>query len=211
VPVFPVDLLHVATGERRSAELHLPARDRDREDFLSLWQPAFEERRTALQPKSQDEVAAYDLQDAHWEWDRKIGQRRSYLRTFAVSCDGQTQGLMRISLDPSDPRTRARCPEHHGHGLVYVDLIATAPWNRPRLFGAARYKGVGQVLLAAAVSLSVEEECCGRIGLHALPQSESWYRDRCGMTDLGTDPAYYPNYPLRYFEMTEAQARAFVG
>ena len=209
--VFPVDLLYVPTSERHTAELHFPARDCDRDNFLSLWQPIFEERRTTLQPESQDELASYDLQDAHWEWGRKIGQRHSYLQTFAVSCDGQTQGLMRVSLDQLDPRTKARAPEHQGCGLVYVDLIATAPWNRPRLVGTPRYRGVGRVLLSAAVSLSIEEEYCGRVGLHALPQSETWYRDKCGMTDLGTDAAYYPNYPLRYFEMTEAQARAFVG
>ena len=209
--VFPVDLLHAGTGERRPAELHLPARDCDRDDFLTLWQPLFDERRAALQPKSQDELAAYDLQDAHWEWDSKIAQRRSYLRTFSVSCDGQTQGLMRVSLDPLDRRIRTRSAEHHGSGLVYIDLIATAPWNRRRLVGNARYRGVGRILLSAAISLSFEEECGGRIGLHALPQSESWYQDQDRMTDFGTDPDYYPQYPLRYFEMTEAQARAFIG
>ena len=208
--VFPVVLRLEATRERRPAELHCPARDCDRDDFLSLWQPVFEERRAALQPTSQDELADYDLQDAHWQWDRKIDQRRSYFRTFAVSCDGQTQGLMRASLDPLDPRAKARAQGQQGLRLVYVELIATAPWNRPRLMGMARYKGVGRVLLSAAISLSVDEGCGGRIGLHALPQSESWYQDTCGMTDLGTDPGYYPEYPLRHFEMTEAQARAFV-
>jgi hypothetical protein len=210
VQFLSVDLRHVATGEQRAAELHFPARDRDRDDFLTLWKPLFEERQSALQPKSQDEVAAYDLQDAHWEWDSKVNIQRSYLRTFSVSCDGQTQGLMRVSLD-RDARMMVRSSGNLNRKLIYIDLIATAPWNRPRLMGGiARYRGVGRVLLTAAISLSFEEECEGRIGLHSLPQSESWYRD-CGMTDIGLDPNYYPKYPLRYFEMTEAQARAFIS
>jgi hypothetical protein len=68
------------------------------------------------------------------------------------------------------------------------------------------YKGVGHLLLAAAINLSFNEEFSGRVGLHALPQAESWYRDVCKMTDLGPDGT-----KMRYFEMTEAQARAFLG
>ncbi|MNR44822.1 hypothetical protein D3C85_1636060 [compost metagenome] len=61
------------------------------------------------------------------------------------------------------------------------------------------------MLLATAISLSFGEEFAGRIGLHALPQAESWYRDVCGMTDLGVDGT-----GMTYFEMTEPQARAFI-
>ncbi len=203
-----VELRHVASGAWRAAELYSPAREVDRDDFESLWQPLFEQRRAELKPQSVDEMASYDLQDMHWEWRRKTAHRSSYLRSFAIACDGHTQGLMLVSLDPLKV---SRAPGQEGRGLVYVELIATAPWNRPRLIGAARYKGVGRIFLSAAISLSVEEECGGRIGLHALPQSESWYQGTCQMTDLGTDNTYYPDYPLRYFEMTEVQARAFVS
>src|SRR5258706_1341 len=83
---------------------------------------------------------------------------------------------------------------------------ATALWNRFRLVPEPQFKGIGRLLLAAAISLSVSEEFAGRIGLHALPQAESWYRDVCGMTDLGIDGT-----GMRYFEMTEAQAQTFVS
>ena len=156
--VFEVGLRHVATGENRRAELHTPARDCDRESFLLLWRPFFEERLAALQPQSVDERASYDLQDMHWQWDSKASKRSSYLRTFSISCEDQTQGLMLVSLDPLK---KARTAEHRGRGLVYVELIATAPWNCPRMVGAARYRGVGRVFLSAAISLSVEEEYRG--------------------------------------------------
>ena len=58
----------------------------------------------------------------------------------------------------------------------------------------------------AASALSVAEGFKGRIGLHSLPRADDFYR-RSGLCDLGRDPAVHD---LRYFEMTEAQAQAFL-
>jgi hypothetical protein len=87
--------------------------------------------------------------------------------------------------------------------LVYVDYLETAPWNRPSPFPGPMVAGVGSVLIAAAINRSIDEEFEGRIGLHSLPQSEEFYRDKCGMTDLGPDDSYQR---LRYFEATSEQA-----
>ena len=46
-----------------------------------------------------------------------------------------------------------------------------------------------------------------RIGLHSLPQADSFYRDRCRMSDLGRDAS---KQNLTYFEMTDAQAAQFL-
>lgn len=46
-----------------------------------------------------------------------------------------------------------------------------------------------------------------RIGLHSLPQANSFYANACGMTDLGQD-ATYEN--LRYFELDSDSARRFI-
>lgn len=70
-------------------------------------------------------------------------------------------------------------------------------------------RGVGSILIAAAIQLSMEEGNHGRIGLHSLPQADTFYGRVCAMTDLGPD-ASYPGYHLRYFEMTEGQARSFL-
>ena len=56
--------------------------------------------------------------------------------------------------------------------------------------------------------MSRQSGFAGRVGLHSLPQAEPFYRDVCGMTDLGEDPN---EYDLRYFEMTEAQAARFLS
>jgi hypothetical protein len=66
--------------------------------------------------------------------------------------------------------------------------------------------GVGRALFATCVSLSIDLEFGGRVGLHSLEQSETWYRDELGLTDCGFDETD----EMRYFEMTEEQAIEFL-
>ena len=91
---------------------------------------------------------------------------------------------------------------------MYVEFVENAPWNRAELFDPPRYRGVGSILIRAAVALSEELEFHGRIGLHSLPQANGFYANTCGMTDLGADPEHDG---LRYFEITPEQARAFIA
>lgn len=197
-------LLNRVTQEFDPAELHSPIGDSHVADFRKLWQPAFKQRLARMVLGETRESA--QLQDEHWKWPEKseVVRGRLDFESFAVTASGLTQGLMIVSLAKT-----ARIERQRGQHLVYVELIATAPWNRPGFTdGGAQYKGVGRLLLAAAVSLSVEQEFGGRIGLHALPQAASWYRDVCGMTDLGPDEGHQK---LVYFEMTAEQAAAFVS
>lgn len=187
------------------ARLHSPIIEQNIEDFRSLWRPVFEEREQQLRAEgrvSVEDFGANDLQDAHWKWIEKAQARDGRLdwESFAIEAEGQTQGLMFT-------RTMgfAREPTQLNKPLVMIDLLATAPWNRPKLAISPRFKGVGRIMMVAAISLSVDEEFEGRIGLHALPQAESWYRDVCGMTPIGVDKTQ-----MQYFEMTETQARAFL-
>jgi hypothetical protein len=50
---------------------------------------------------------------------------------------------------------------------------------------------------------SLESGIGGRIILHALPQAERFYADRCRMTSHGPDPKYYN---LVYFELAAETA-----
>jgi len=193
-------------GQEVEATLWQTIDDRHVEDFAQKWKPVFEARKAELRKQGAltAEIAGeHNLQDSHWEWARKVEQRRDGLAwaSFAVEAEEVTQGLMFARMDAF-----AREPSQRNKPIVDIDLLATAPWNRFRLVTEPQFKGIGRLLLAAAVSLSVHEEFNGRIGLHALPQAESWYRDVCGMTDLGIDGT-----GMRYFEMTEAQAKAFVS
>lgn len=151
-------------------------------------------------------ITASKEQHGHWDWRGKVAACSSNLslQSFAIECTGKTQGLMIVNT-----MKRCRLPGQSNQHLVYVDYLEAAPWNRGLLTSNPQYKGVGTVLIAAAIQLSIDEGNQGRIGLHSLPQADTFYRDRCGMTDLGPD-ASYPKFPLRYFEMTEAQAMSYL-
>ena len=198
-------------GERflveRSTRAEVPAaifRELDQknfDDFENHWRPILVAGRARV--SSSDEAATINVQDSHWEWvDKAIDAQRIMGRdTFAVECADRTQGLMLTDVG------FGRLPSHHGRELVYVELLATAPWNRPKLVPDPIFKGAGRVLISTAISLSVDLGFGGRIGLHSLPQSESWYRDIGGFTHVEFDPAK----KMHIFEMTESDAVAFVS
>ena len=185
------------------AYLYSPIVENHVSDFETLWVPAFETR--LAQAKTWADVAAANAQDHHWKWRKKTQQRQGRLdwKSFAIECDSSTQGLMFAITSAF-----AREPSQKNQHIIYIDLLATAPWNRHGMTNLPKYKGVGRLLLLAAINLSVSEGFVGRIGLHSLPQSESWYRDICGMTDLGIDQTNPSS--LRYFEMTQTQMETFL-
>lgn len=136
------------------------------------------------------------LEHGHWDWRNKEDSVDSGIHILlAVECDGQVQGLMAVLRTPR--------PGKRGGSVVYVDYLETAPWNLKLFSRVPKFIGVGTVLIAEAVRLSMEMGLGGRIGLHSLPQAESFYRDRCQMTRIGPDPSYYD---LVYFEFDDQQA-----
>jgi hypothetical protein len=197
-----VVLLNRLTGEFESAEVFRELDQKNFDDFERLWKPMLTSRRDQF--TSWAAAADANVQDAHWDWIGKGKAAASSLQyeAFSVECDGATQGLMLV-----DVTQFARLEAQRGRELAYVELLATAPWNRPKFVAAPKYKGVGRVLLGTAISLSHDLGFNGRTGLHSLPQSESWYRADCGFTDAGYDPTK----KMQYFEMTEAQAAAFIS
>ncbi|MGD0228175.1 MAG: GNAT family N-acetyltransferase [Terriglobia bacterium] len=144
-------------------------------------------------------------QHRHWDWRKKFNEIEGLLayRMFGVECVSQMQGLMLVTTAGK----ACRIPSQKGMPLVYVHFLAAAPWNLPSIVKEPRFSHVGSVLIHTAIDLSMAEEVGGRIGLHSLPQADSWYASGCGMTDLGCDPAVQN---LRYFEMTREQAAEFL-
>lgn len=145
-----------------------------------------------------------NLEHDHWRWQDKVNLTHHLLPypTLGIECDGQVQGLMLLETDGHFAREQAQA----GSPLVYVNLLATAPWNLPEVVDPPRYRGVGTILLTVAASLSVDLGFKGRIGLHSLPKSERWY-DRVGLTCLGPDPN---KQNLKYYEMTPDQAQDLI-
>jgi hypothetical protein len=152
-------------------------------------------------------------QSIHWNWSLKaaripglVGGALSPNRLFGIKAQGAWQGML-----------IATCVNHvtrlppGGMDLVYVDFVEAAPWNWKNVKAGRtqRFRGVGRQLIEVAVRWSLDLDFKGRLGLHALPQADDFYRNACGMTDFGADPAYRP--PLRYFELSDSQAKAFLG
>jgi hypothetical protein len=136
------------------------------------------------------------LEHAHWDWRNKAeGVESGRYLLVAVACAGDFQGVMAATRTPRPARLG------DGH-VVYVDYLEAAPWNLKAFTDPPRFLGVGTLLLADAVCLSVETGHGGRVGLHSLPQAEPFYA-KCRMTRVGPDPDYYD---LTYFEYTERQA-----
>ncbi len=140
----------------------------------------------------------------HWRWERKVGATAHLLSfpTMAVECNGIPQGMMLLKTDGAV----GRLPDQTGHPLVYVHFVATAPWNDTRVVEQPKYRGVGMVLMYAAVQTSVDLGFKGRLGLHSLPGAEKFY-EKIGMTCMGPDEK---SQNLKYFEMTAAVAAAFL-
>ena len=180
-----------ATGQLVQAELHDSILQRHLDDHKIHWNPL---------------IVAQREQHGHWDWEQKWSHFSAQLsyQSFAIECNGQTQGLMIVNTIK-----RCRIQQQANKHLVYVEYLEAAPWNRRDIPNCNWFSGVGTVLIAAAIQLSIDEGNHGRIGLHSLPQADTFYRDKCGMTDLGPDASYNP-HSLRYFEMTKAQAAAFI-
>lgn len=172
--------------------------DKNFNDFETLWRPALLKK--AEEFATWKKRAEGNVQDAHWDWVGKAKDEAVY-DSYAVECNGLTEGLMLVATAPHF----ARLESQRGLDLCYIELIASAPWNRPKFSDKPKFKGAGRVLLATAISLSVELELKGRIGLHSLPESESWYDQlklkRCGFDD---------DKKMQYFEMTEEDADLFL-
>lgn len=141
-----------------------------------------------------------EVQDHHWKWRTKCsiapGTKR---RVFSLLSSGEVEAAMVLLSGENSRDTTVVLP------ILYVDFVAVAPWNRKAIQNPQRFRGLGTVMLGAAVEASRALGLDGRCGLHSLPQSEGFYQ-HIGMRDFGLDGAYES---LRYFEFDSASAQNF--
>jgi hypothetical protein len=117
-----------------------------------------------------------------------------------IEYEGATQGVMLTKLASYVSQLET------GKPLVYIDYLESAPWNWniQELTQLSEFRGVGSVLFYTAVMQSEQEGFHGRVGLHALPQAESFYAGKiCRMTKIGPDPN---KQNLPYYELSRAEA-----
>ena len=156
-----VYLFNVERGESELAELCDAITEQHLTDWECEWAP---ELLKALLRLRRTAARSHWPQNLHWDWHRKATTLQGMLaRTgFSIVCDGLTQGMMIVDT----VRKRCRIDGQRGMHLVYVEFLESAPWNRGKLFDPPRYRGVGSILIRAAVELSQSLEFHGRIGLH---------------------------------------------
>ena len=194
----PTYLKESASNKLVRASLFDEVADQHLAMWRTTWCPAMAKHRAGR-------VTQGNPEDSHWDWQGKANQWRRLLgyHSFAIVCRHELQGLML-----ANDLKAARLSEQFNKPIVYVDYLATAPWNRTAVQIPPRYRGVGSVFMAVAIQLSLDMNYRGRIGLHALPAAEPFYQNTCGMTALGRDMTCQN---LMYYEMTEAQAMLFHG
>lgn len=192
------------TNNSVTAKLYSPIDVSDVNYFENEWKPVLEKRHRKCISVGGN-LSDWHVEDAGWSWRWKKGSYTDnrYL-TFSIRADNKTEALMLCDIKRSSRSTKLenKC-------IVYIEYIHTAPWNRkvPNK-STPCLKGLGSLLLGVAIDLSIRLKCEGRIGLHALPQAESWYQHKCGMNNMGIDNTHEN---LVYFEMSADAANNFLN
>lgn len=147
------------------------------DDFDTHWRPLLQQ---------------VEAEDTFWDWvvKKRISISSENFESYALEYEGMTQGLM--TLETQWHRSQV----DRSHWIVYVEALASAPWNRRAIQQPPRLRGVGIALLLFARQRSLELGFEGRIGLHALPGAERFYEGR-NMPSYGPDP---DKENLTYFE-----------
>lgn len=154
------------------ATLHTDLAPVDLSLLERTWSP---ERVTLFNELEKASIPRQDRpQSLHWDWGKKVPELKLLeARGFGVLCEGGWQGAMMTKTASNVSRLEAtrRKP------LVYVDYLELAPWNWKvtPLGRQSDYGGLGTLLFLQSVVQSVEEGFGGRVGLHALPQAETFY------------------------------------
>lgn len=124
--------------------------------------------------------------DKGWNWAYKLQLATDEARfeAYVVEVEELAQGS--ILIETQWHRSQLDGPLAARPPLVYVEYLATAPWNRRSLEDPPFFTGIGGTLMAFVRARSAELGFEGRVGLHSLPEAEAFYR-RQGMPDYGPD------------------------
>jgi len=107
--------------------------------------------------------------DHHWRWRAIVGRLRTQRNKEALAIeteDGMIQGAIVYRID-------ALSRIESGRGAIYGEWLATAPRNRPWLVNPPHLRGIGRVLLFAAVRHSYMLGLGGRVWLTSLPSERT--------------------------------------
>jgi GNAT superfamily N-acetyltransferase len=147
------------------------------DDIINFWRPM---------------LAAMSQEDAFWDWalKKRLSLVNQGHEAYAIEHEDLAQGLLWIET------LRHRSHFYSEHRLVYIEALTSAPWNRRLINPDPYFQGIGTLLLQFTRQRSLTLGYGGRVGLHALPGSESFYESR-NMMSGGSDPDYDD---MMYFE-----------
>lgn len=203
-----VHIIENATGQAVEAEIFDEVTVEHFIETQQEWRPLVLKAARQLAARGSRQLIP---QHFHWDWTTKAPELKELANTFyGIRHGDQLQGLMK--LESIGQYCSCRLPEQAGKSLIYVDYIEVAPWNLKVLMNALgekpRYNVIGSRLIEAAVLKSKEEDCKGRLGLHSLPMTDSFYINTCRMTPVGRDPG---KQNLLWLEYTPDQAENFLS
>ena len=205
----PILLWHVATQTDVDAELLYDVSFDELREIDSLWITYLALGRYEMIMRDEPLDTLPDSKG--WEWAAKlrlaIMERRAW-RFFAIQYRSFLQGAIVISTKPAE----CMAQENMGMKALGVEYLSAAPWNLGRFMRTLRrepyLQEVGPNLMRVAISLSQATECDGRIYLHSVQKAARFYRDKCGMIDLGMVDVN--GEVLGRFEMSSQQAAVYM-
>jgi hypothetical protein len=167
-------------------------------------------------PASIVPISVHHIYDIDFNWKPQLRQERAwdqelelstYLHSsqdqqakseiYILECNLIAQGL--IVFTPGIQLSRLEPSK----GILYLNWLSVAPWNRRYLTNLAEHKGVGTALFTFAILRSIDLGLEGRIGLHTVKNSEKFY-DKLQLTDLGYDT--FKTCKLKYLELSPEKA-----
>ena len=147
--------------------------------------------------------------DLHWNWN-EIGveydnEPLAAQKVAILTGNQAVQGAMMVSTEA------VRSALTPGAGALFVELLFTAPRNRPALRrdGKPYFQGVGLKLLAWAAWLSREKHQDGRLLLHASPDYLAWYEKR-GLQKLEMKPIVFEGVAYAPMELPARAAQSLL-
>lgn len=157
-----------ADGSKVPAEIFENLDEQDFADAQSQW------------VKWRPRLKSFGLEHYHWDWPRKaehLTERRIAFQSFGIKANDIWQGLC-LAFPGTVVSTKLNLIENKTYEeaveLLYVDYIASAPWNLKGIDANLRLKGVGKALWKA-INKKWKELRLERLGLESLPQSEAYY------------------------------------
>ena len=160
-------LKNLRINEFEEAILHHTISDQHINHIENHWKPALLKHLENLKIKHHYGTKSFDpkklfieqgkhnIQDAKWDWRKK---HNVFSGTFgycgsALVCNGMTQGIGYFDISQ---KYKSRIITDTPSSIVYVEFIATAPWNRNKI-EKQHYAGVGLALLHHAINISFSE------------------------------------------------------